>query len=89
LSASLDAQTVTYRQQTFLNGPVYSGKLQATYTISPASSVRLTLGIASQRAKSPGFGNKGILPRFLLALALRKALRFPRCVSSCTRRRMQ
>jgi tetratricopeptide (TPR) repeat protein len=57
LSASLDAQTVTYRQQTFLNGPVYSGNLQATYTISPASSVRLTLGVASQRAKSPGFAN--------------------------------
>jgi hypothetical protein len=51
------AQTVTYRQKTFLNGPVYSGNLHAAYTISPASSVRLTLGTASQRAKSPGFGN--------------------------------
>jgi len=57
LSASIDAQTVTYRQETFLNGPVYSGNLQVAYTISPASSVRLTSGIASQRAKSSGFGN--------------------------------
>jgi outer membrane protein len=57
LSVSFDAQTISYRQQTFLNGPVYSGNLQAAYTLSPASSGRLTLGMASQRAKSPGFGN--------------------------------
>lgn len=49
--SAIDVQTVTYRQVPDQNGTVTSGNLEATYTISPSSFVRVSGGEASQSAK--------------------------------------
>jgi tetratricopeptide (TPR) repeat protein len=51
LGAVFDMQAVSYRQVTEQDGMVTSGNVEATYTISPSSLVRVSGGIAVQAAK--------------------------------------
>jgi len=51
LGSALDVQAVSYRLVTQQNGTVVSGNVDATYTISPSSLVRLVGGIGFQSAK--------------------------------------
>jgi outer membrane protein len=48
---------VTYRVASFQNGLVPSGTIAASYTISPSSTIQLTLVSAAQMAKSPAFAD--------------------------------
>jgi hypothetical protein len=57
LTTSFDLQNVTYRVATYQNGLVPSGTIAAGYTISPSSTIQLTLGGAAQMAKSPAFAD--------------------------------
>ena len=57
LTTSFDLQNVTYRITKYQNGLVHSGTIAAGYTISPSSTIQLTLGGAAQMAKSPAFAD--------------------------------
>ena len=57
LTTSFDLQDVTYRIASYENGVVPSGTIAAGYTISPSSTIQLTLGGAAQIAKSPSFAD--------------------------------
>ena len=57
LATALDLQTVSYRTATFQNGPVISGNVALSYTNSPSSLFRITVGTASQRANLAAFAN--------------------------------
>lgn len=57
LTASFDLQNVTYRIAGYQNGLVPSGTLTLGYTISPSSTIQLTMGAAAQMAKSPAFAD--------------------------------
>jgi outer membrane protein len=57
LTTSFDLQNVTYRVANYQNGLVPSGTIAAGYTISPSSTIQLTLGGAAQMAKSPSFAD--------------------------------
>ena len=58
LTTSVDLQDVTYRVTNYQNGFVPSGTIAAGYTISPSSTIQLTLGGAAQMAKSPSYADK-------------------------------
>jgi hypothetical protein len=55
LTTSFDLQMVNYRVANYLNGLVPSGNLALGYTISPSSTIQLTVGVAAQMANSPSF----------------------------------
>ena len=57
LTTSFDLQEVTYRIAAYQDGLVPSGTLSLGYTISPSSTIQLTLGGAAQMAKSPSFAD--------------------------------
>ena len=57
LTTSFDLQNVTYRVANYQNGLVPSGTIAAGYTISPLSTIQLTLGGAAQMAKSASFAD--------------------------------
>ena len=57
LTTSFDLQNATYRVASYQNGLVPSGTIAASYTISPSSTIQLTLGSAAQMAKSPAFAD--------------------------------
>jgi len=57
LTTSFDLQNVTYRVASYQNGLVPSGTIAAGYTISPSSTIQLTLGGAAQMAMSPSFAD--------------------------------
>jgi tetratricopeptide (TPR) repeat protein len=57
LTASFDLQNVTYRIAAYQNGLVPSGTLALGYTISPSSTIQLTLGTAAQMAKTSSFAD--------------------------------
>ncbi len=57
LTTSFDLQNVTYRTASYQNGLVPSGTIAAGYTISPSSTIQLTLGGAVQMANSPAFAD--------------------------------
>jgi tetratricopeptide (TPR) repeat protein len=57
LATALDLQTVSYRTATFQNGPIISGNMALSYTNSPSSFSRITVGTASQRANLAAFAN--------------------------------
>lgn len=58
VSTAVDVQTLSYNTQTFENGPLVSGDIALGYTLSPSSILRLTAGVASQRAKLPAYANR-------------------------------
>jgi hypothetical protein len=53
----LNAQAVTYKTAAGYDGPVMSADLQLGYTITPSSVVRVTAGIAEQRAEVTALAN--------------------------------
>ena len=57
LTTSFDLQMVNYRVANYLNGLVPSGNLALGYTISPSSTIQLTVGAAAQMANSPSFAD--------------------------------
>ena len=57
ISISVDVQSVSYNIESFQNGPLISANIGLSYTVSPASILRLTAGIASQRAKLAAYAN--------------------------------
>jgi thioredoxin-like negative regulator of GroEL len=57
LTTGLDLQILSYRVATFQNGPLISGNIDLSYTLSPSSIVRANGGIASQEAKVAAFAN--------------------------------
>jgi len=57
LGSALDVQAVSYRLVKEQDGTVISGNLDATYTISPSSLVRLVGGIGFQTAKLQALAN--------------------------------
>ncbi len=57
LGSAIDVQSVSYRQVSQQDGTVASGNLDATYTISPSSLVRLAGGIGFQTAKLQALAN--------------------------------
>ena len=57
LTTSFDLQNVTYPVASYQNGLVPSGTIAASYTISPSSTIQLTLGGAAQMAKSLPFAD--------------------------------
>jgi hypothetical protein len=57
LATALELQTISYRTATFQNGPIISGNMALSYTISPSSLSRITVGTASQRANQAAFAN--------------------------------
>lgn len=57
VSTAVDVQTLSYHTQTFENGPLVSANVALGYTLSPSSILRLTAGVASQRAKLPAYAN--------------------------------
>jgi tetratricopeptide (TPR) repeat protein len=57
LTTSLDLQMVTYRTADYQNGLVPSGNVALGYTVSPSSSIQLTIGGATQIARSAPFGD--------------------------------
>ena len=60
LTTSFDLQDVTYRVADYQNGLVPSGTIAAGYTISPSSTIQLTLGAAAQMARSPSFADTSV-----------------------------
>jgi outer membrane protein len=72
LTTSLDLETVTYRVADYLNGLVPSGNLALGYTISPSSTIQLTVGAAAQMANAPSFADTS----FLIALDYYRDLPF-------------
>ncbi len=57
LSTVLDVQNVWYTQVPDQNGIVGSSDIEATYTISPSSVVRLVAGIGAQWANAPSLAD--------------------------------
>ncbi|HYK79198.1 MAG TPA: surface lipoprotein assembly modifier [Micropepsaceae bacterium] len=57
LGSAFDMQAVSYRLVKEQDGPVASGNVDATYTISPSSLVRLAGGIGVQGAKLRALAN--------------------------------
>jgi predicted negative regulator of RcsB-dependent stress response len=57
LGSAFDVQALSYRQLHEQDGTIVSGNLDATYTISPSSLVRLAGGIALQTAKLRALAN--------------------------------
>jgi tetratricopeptide (TPR) repeat protein len=57
LTTALDLQTVSYRVATFQNGPLISGNVNLGYTLSPSSTVLVSGGFASQKAKLAAFAD--------------------------------